>query len=108
MCWQAAKFKNQLWHFEIFLNTGPYGSQNFKMLPRLPANIHPISSNLMRTLFITGIQAITFLAIGQVLKMFVALGKSNMGVNGESNKMCNALKKADRRAKQKKIWDSRS
>ena len=81
MCWQAAKFKNQLWHFEIFLTQDHMGLK----ISKCYSDFLYISSDLIQLdedITYNGIQAFTFLAIGQVLKMFVALRKSNMGVNG--------------------------
>ena len=76
------------WHSEIFVNTGPYGAGNFKVLLLL----HPMSLKLYEDIGYHGrIQAVTFLGSQPNLKKNVALWNFNMGVN--------ILKMAVRRAK---------
>ena len=97
-----------LWHFEIFLDRGPYGTGNFKMLLLLQ-----FSSDVSQTLWghwlpwwNTG-YLLPFLAIGQFLKKFWHFEI----LTWESvwkPKMWNISKTVYRRAKRTKNWDSGS
>ncbi len=94
-----------LWHFEVFVNTGPYGAENFKTLLVLQFSSDvKLYEDIGRH---SGIQAITFLGKRPIFINFVALSNFNMGTNGKT-KMWIIPKKDNRRVKQTKIWDSGS
>ncbi len=58
---------NILWHFEIFVNTGPYGAEFQSAIP--PTVFIHCHSNFMRTLATKGeYRLVHFLAIGQIKK----------------------------------------
>ncbi len=83
-----------LWHFEIFVNTGPY-TWDWKCQNPTPAVFIRSHLNFMMTLLTMGKTG-----TWQRFKSFVALETLNMGINGEmSIKMCNILKMAAYRAK---------
>ncbi len=96
-----------LWHFEIFLNTGPYGAGNFKALLLLQFSSE-VSENFIRTLLATMVEyrLSLFLAIGHVLKILWHFQISTYESTGKP-KMLNISKTADGRAKQMKICYSR-
>ncbi len=92
---------------------GPYGSQNFKMLllPQFLSNFKIIlllqfSSNVSQTYedigYHGGIQAINFLAIGQVLEILCHIEILTWEAIGNP-KMWNILKLAYRRAKHENL-----
>ena len=61
-----------MWHFEIFLNTGPYGLDISKCYSSY--SFHPVSANLTRSLATMVVQAITFLVNQPSFKKLKILG----------------------------------
>ncbi len=102
--WAICQKLKILWHFEIFLNTGPYGAGNFKRFSSY--SFIWCQPNFMRTLATMAEYRLSlFLAIGQVLKILWHFEISTCESMGKP-KMLNISKTADRRAKRTKMWDS--